>query len=327
MEFDRPRIKEMAKSIVHEAQPRPWKVFLIYYLILAAVSVVATLGVALPALLSSRVGAASVSAVSFPLATLLFQVLLALFNALMQMGARAYCLKLWRREPGSFHDLFQGFRMPGKTLALFGLEFLFTLLWTLPGMVVFTLLSGLVSAFTYDPVILTIFLFIGYIGFFAYLLNRILRYALAFYLLLDHSDWTARQALRESKTLMVGHRWTYFVLQLSFLGWGLLVLVIFYAITVISMMAGGASLLLYRNPSAYICLILLALLLSFLASAPLSLWLQAYWGSSIAGFYDWAAQPPASDPQLSQTTSWNSPQSPDPWVSPQDPGTFDGGGK
>ena len=47
-------------------------------------------------------------------------------------------------------------------------------------------------------------------------------YALAPYLLIDHPTWTARQCLAESKRLMAGHRWRYFCLNVSFIGWVLL---------------------------------------------------------------------------------------------------------
>lgn len=318
MVFDRPRIKEAARSIVHEAQPRPWKVFLIYYLIMVAISVIAALVITLPLLLPS----ASTAPASFPWAPFLLQLLLSLFNALMQIGSKAYCLKLWRKEPGGFRDLFQGFRIPGKALALLGLEVLFTFLWTLLGLAVYVLLFGLVSILPYDPVIATVFGLTCYIGFMIYLLNRIFRYSMVFYLLLDHPYWTARQALRASKILMADRKWDYFVLQLSFLGWGALVFVIFYAVMAIPMILGGSSLLLFRNPAAYMYPNLLSFFLAFLVSAPLSLWLQAYWGSSIAGFYDWAAyqsQPPASDARPSPTSSWNDPRSTEPWDSSQDP--------
>jgi len=41
-------------------------------------------------------------------------------------------------------------------------------------------------------------------------------------LLLDHPDRGAIWCLKESKRLMMGHKWEYFVLRLSFLGWYLL---------------------------------------------------------------------------------------------------------
>ncbi len=52
-----------------------------------------------------------------------------------------------------------------------------------------------------------------------------LSYAMAPYLLIDHPDWTPRQCMAESKRLMEGHRWRYFCLNLSFIGWQVLAIV------------------------------------------------------------------------------------------------------
>ena len=47
------------------------------------------------------------------------------------------------------------------------------------------------------------------------------RYRQALYLLLDHPERSAWQCLRESSALMSGHKWELFVLDLSFIGWGI----------------------------------------------------------------------------------------------------------
>lgn len=53
-------------------------------------------------------------------------------------------------------------------------------------------------------------------------------YAMTPYLLVDHPDWTPRQCIAESKRMMEGHRWRYFCLNVSFLGWTLLAAVTSY---------------------------------------------------------------------------------------------------
>lgn len=47
-------------------------------------------------------------------------------------------------------------------------------------------------------------------------------YAMAPYLLIDHPDWTPRACLAESERMMEGHRWHYFCLNFSFIGWWIL---------------------------------------------------------------------------------------------------------
>ena len=47
-------------------------------------------------------------------------------------------------------------------------------------------------------------------------------YAMAFYILADNPEMSAMDALKQSKTMMKGHRMELFVLQFSFIGWFLL---------------------------------------------------------------------------------------------------------
>ena len=53
-------------------------------------------------------------------------------------------------------------------------------------------------------------------------------YVMTPYLLVDHPDWTPRRCIAESKRMMEGHRWRYFCLNVSFLGWILLAAVTSY---------------------------------------------------------------------------------------------------
>ena len=48
-------------------------------------------------------------------------------------------------------------------------------------------------------------------------------YSLVFYLKLDNPDLEYMDLIRKSKELMKGHKWEFFVLNLSFIGWALLV--------------------------------------------------------------------------------------------------------
>ena len=47
-------------------------------------------------------------------------------------------------------------------------------------------------------------------------------FSMAFYIINDHPEMTAMEALRESRRLMNGHKMQYFLLNLSFIGWMLL---------------------------------------------------------------------------------------------------------
>lgn len=91
--------------------------------------------------------------------------------------------------------LFKGFQYLGKAIWLTVLITVFTCLWTL-----LLWIPGIIKG---------------------------LSYSMAFYILAENPEMTAREALRESKEIMHGHKWELFVLQLSFILWILLVTVTF----------------------------------------------------------------------------------------------------
>lgn len=91
--------------------------------------------------------------------------------------------------------LFKGFNMLGKSIALFLLILLFTMLWSL-----LFVIPGIIKGYSYS---------------------------MAFYILAENPDMTAREALNESKLIMNGHKMDFFVLQLSFILWMLLITVTF----------------------------------------------------------------------------------------------------
>ena len=52
-------------------------------------------------------------------------------------------------------------------------------------------------------------------------------YSMSYFILAEHPELTARQALNESKRIMVGNKMSYFVLMLSFIPWLLLCMITF----------------------------------------------------------------------------------------------------
>ena len=105
-------------------------------------------------------------------------------------GLYAYFLQVSRGHRPELGVMFTGFRRYGTTLALYLLQALFVLLWTL-----LLIVPGIVAA---------------------------LRYSLSYFILLENPGMSALDAIRRSKELMDGHKMQLFLLQLSFLGWALL---------------------------------------------------------------------------------------------------------
>ncbi|MGN1203109.1 MAG: DUF975 family protein [Eubacterium sp.] len=90
----------------------------------------------------------------------------------------------------TFGQLFKGFNHYGKVLWLAIITAVFTFLWSL-----LLFIPGIVKAYAYS---------------------------FAPYILAEHPEMTAREALRESKRLTNGYKGKLFVLDLSYIGWALL---------------------------------------------------------------------------------------------------------
>lgn len=124
-----------------------------------------------------------------------FTVGLAIFlvGAAVELGYDLFNVSLYT-APGQpkFEILFSRFSVFGRALALRLLMFLKILAWTL-----LFIVPGIVAAY---------------------------RYAMAPYLLAEHPEMTAMDAIELSKQMMDGNKGRLFCLQLSFIGWYLLVL-------------------------------------------------------------------------------------------------------
>lgn len=53
-------------------------------------------------------------------------------------------------------------------------------------------------------------------------LVKILAYSQTYYILKDHPEYSATEAITASRRLMKGHKWNFFVFGLSFIGWAIL---------------------------------------------------------------------------------------------------------
>ena len=108
----------------------------------------------------------------------------------LMAGLAFFFTKLYRKEDVRFQDSFGGFAnfsgnvIAGVLVAIY--TFLWSLLFFIPGII------------------------------------KQLSYSMTFYILNDHPEYTATQAITESRKMMNGHKWNLFVLSLSFIGWDLL---------------------------------------------------------------------------------------------------------
>lgn len=118
---------------------------------------------------------------------------LALFiiGSAIELGYDLFNVSLYQSaERPRIETIFSRFSIFGNALLLRFLMFLKILLWTL-----LFIVPGIIAAF---------------------------RYALAPYLLAEHPELSATEAIEQSKQLMLGHKSRLFWLKLSFIGWFLL---------------------------------------------------------------------------------------------------------
>lgn len=134
-------------------------------------------------------------------------------------------IKFSRKEEVGVVDFFKiGFDNFGKSWSIFGN----TLLKLLPyviGMIVSMVLMIAATAYATqkeDVEMLLILILIAYVIFFVFYIMLLVKsylYMLPEYIGNDTDDMTAKEIVEKSAELMKGHRWEFFVLQLSFLGW------------------------------------------------------------------------------------------------------------
>ena len=147
-----------------------------------------------------------------------------LVSGAFTFGITVYFLDLVRESKSDIGQVFSGFGYYFKTLLLFVLMSIFILLWTL-----LFIIPGIIAAF---------------------------RYSQAFYILADDPSKDIMQCLKESKALMKGNKAKYLCLQLSFIGWYLLVSAVYLVTTVISVVI---SIVIPGDASFVISMVILAI--------------------------------------------------------------------
>lgn len=118
-----------------------------------------------------------------------------LLGGLVSVGICTFTMNLAKNKKARINDLFSNFNIYLKTLGLYLLMLLIVgigyILFIIPGIILTLMLSQ------------------------------------SLYILNDDNEKTITQCIKESANLMKGHKWEFFVLQLSFIGWGLLVVLTF----------------------------------------------------------------------------------------------------
>lgn len=331
MNYDRQTLKKRAKASMKGIRPRPWKPTLVYLLIAGILPMLVSLVTqlmggggmlarfqALEELMESgaylymnegELLARSMEALSpmltAGLASVFVSTLVSLIQVVMEYGYQGYSLKLWGGEQTSVKDVFSGFPLAGRAICTSIVSDVFVFLWSmLVGVLLIcgVVISAVAAAALDSPVLAMILFPVFYLAFFAAVVCITYRYSLAPYFILT-TDMGTMDAIRESKNAMRGNIGRRFMLDLSFIGWDLLeILIVFlvvFAGVFVSLFAAGFNLALsgavvgsYVDPAAGIMLVNcvmvgtgISTVVAMLAALPLTLWLTPYKGASEAGFF------------------------------------------
>lgn len=336
MNYQRAQMKQEVKQAIKSTTPRPMWVTLVYTILVAAGSwllsvliravtgtgrITAQLTQQLADLL--EMGYAPAEALQELLFTfgaqlgrlitvmavgsLLLSVLTTLWSGLMSIGYQNYCRRVVRLDQPKMSALFSGFPMIGKAILTRFLVWVFTALWTLLFCVGLALVVLLGSIFIEKASAVTVLLWVvGYIAFIVAEFWLGLRYSMTNYVLLDTGDY-GLDAITASKTMMKGHKWKLFVLELSFIGWYLIQAAVTVVAGIISAVLGvGAVGNILGGSVSYGALagMLGGLIVVWVVAGVviwlLNLWLQPYITCCVAKFYyllkgEESAQPALND--------------------------------
>ncbi len=155
-----------------------------------------------------------------------------LVSPILSLGLTAYLMDLLRMKAGQVSSAFCRLNVWHKSIGLNIMVALKTFLWALPGMALMigaTVLLAMNATFENVESLLPWVTFLTYAGTAATTIPAVLamlRYAMATMVLADEPATGIMQCIRRSKEMMNKQKGNYFLLQLSFIGWYLLLILL-----------------------------------------------------------------------------------------------------
>ncbi|MDR2457697.1 MAG: DUF975 family protein [Clostridiales Family XIII bacterium] len=197
------------------------------------------------------------------------------------IGVSIFSLAILRKkEDAKIGLLFSGFDIFFKSIRAYVLYSIFVFLHTLPFILAAVLIitiailaTSLSILFILTPILFMLAVVFGVIAMF--------KYSMAFLIIADDTSISASQALKKSKDIMKGNKGKLFFLQLSFIGWGLLAILITIIISVAMSFVVAAAF--YFSELA--ALIAISILSSIIFAAVFAI-LVMYMQIATAAFYE-----------------------------------------
>lgn len=220
MELDRKELKRQAKDAMHDAKPAPYWVALAMMgitvaLTLLSMSLTGQLRAMITmysAALEGRVVYVQPSGVNGATGWVL-NLALEIMSIVIGVGFTIYCLRVWRREAASVGNLFDGFAVFFRALGVRIIPSLLVSLWSLTYAVPVAVLSVMTGH---------VWWYIAGLPLLIPAIRASYSYRQTVYIMLDNPGMPVMQCVGLSGTVMMGHKWELFKLDMSFLGWLLL---------------------------------------------------------------------------------------------------------
>lgn len=198
-------LKSVARRLIFQNAPRIFLISLIYVTLTALVS---WLAVRLPGSISmsginSRLASGEIPSLAIlysdfrPIGVFL-AILMFMLQPFLDVGFMSICLKVKREVVMDIKDLFNGFIFFIKVLTIFLITTIYIFLWSL-----LLIIPGIIAAY---------------------------RYRQAYYILIDDPRKSALQCISESALIINGRKLDLFIIDISFIGWFALDIIVYLLI-------------------------------------------------------------------------------------------------
>lgn len=283
-------LKREARLSMHRASPNACLMTFVYLLLTSGLSLVVGLVTADPlmetlSLFAEGVdlGRALMLAVSRVGAVGLFlNILMLIYNVVMDFSYSQWCLGTTRGGVGEFADLMSGFSMVGRIILLRIATLMYCLMWYVVILMPATMAIVFAALATQMGLLVILLMFLAAMALY---FICILRYSMATYCLMDEPDKGVFHALRSSLRLMRGRCVELFVILLSFAGWFLLSSLI--SGVGVQIAAGVYALIgMGGTPELNMIADIIITVVLALVSLPLSVWLTPYIAMTKCKYYD-----------------------------------------
>lgn len=190
--MDRVKLKMDAKAAMRQAAISPYGFTVIFIAIVVILEVVETFFNMNEVILDTIFGYRDLwQLLSFIKSSAAFYVIYFVVSTMIDFGYQSFSLKVSKRDDTmSYWDMFSSVRYIWKAVLLTIVMFVLELLWSL-----LLIIPGIIASYRYSQAVL---------------------------ILVENPEKGIFQCIHESSEMMKGHKWEYFVLELSFLLWYLM---------------------------------------------------------------------------------------------------------